>query len=309
MGESNGGVILNIGEGGLAVTLVAPLYTDVLSQMRFQLPGSSEWLEARGEIARIGDSKKEVGLRFVDLSEDARNRIKNWVSAVSPGQSQKANRQSFWGKRRNPRIVVKSATAESPGPDDAAHGEAQGSIPVAESDALSRGEDGFSDNSPQVRDPLRHSDRRVHERRSVSSLAYVDLGENNGGAILNIGEGGLALTSVAPLYTDVPARMRFQLPGSSEWIEASGEIARISESKKEAGLRFVSLSEDTRKQIKGWISSEASPGELQRDGVGAREKAWRRLEMPVWAFRRAYLRHLQIVTGLPESMRRSRSRR
>ena len=281
LGESNGGVILNIGEGGLAVTLVAPLYTDVLSRMRFQLPGSSEWLEARGEIARIGDSKKEVGLRFVNLSEDARSRIKHWVSAVSPGQSQKAtNRVS--GEEAQPADLVKSATAESPGPDDAAHGEAQGSIPVAESDALSRGEDGFSDNLPQVRDPLRPSDRRVHERRSVSSLAYVDLGENNGGAILNIGEGGLALTSVAPLHTDVPARMRFQLPGSSEWIEASGEIARISESKKEAGLRFVSLSEDTRKQIKGWISSEASPDELQRDGAGAREKAWRRLEMPVW---------------------------
>jgi len=270
LGENNGGVILNIGEGGLAVTLVSPLYADVPARMRFQLPGSSDWLEASGEIARISESKKEVGLRFVDLSGDAHNRIKNWVLAESLGHSQTATAKVS-GEGEQPAAsapaarTVKSVTADFPGGGKLA-----------------------PDHLGQTGDPLRYSDRRVHVRRSVPSLAYVDLGENNGGVILNIGEGGLAVTSVSPLYADVPARMRFQLPGSADWLEASGEIARISESKKEAGLRFVGLSEDTREQIKGWISSELSPGELQRDGVGGREKAWRRLEMP--------------ILGVPQSM-------
>jgi len=266
--------------------------------MRFQLPGSSDWLEASGEIARISESKKEAGLRFVDLSEDTRNRIKNWVSsAESPGQWQRETVNVSEEKKQPagppPTRTVKSATAEFAGPDAIAHEKAQGSMSVPETDRRSRGEEGFvasrvpreepfaPDNLAQARDPLQHSDRRVHVRRPVPSLAYVDLGENNGGIILNIGEGGLAVTSVAPLYTDVLAQMRFQLPGSSDWLEASGEIARISESKKEAGLRFVDLSEDTRNRIKGWISSDVSPAEFRREGVGAREKAWRRLEMPI----------------------------
>jgi TonB family protein len=137
-------------------------------------------------------------------------------------------------------------------------------------------------NTPQgAESPSANVERRLCVRRAVPSLAYVNFGENNGGIILNIGEGGLAVTSVAPLFTDDLSRMRFQLPGSSDWLEASGEITRISESKKEAGLQFVGLSEDTRKQIQDWISSIASSAELQQDGMGGREQAWRRLEMPV----------------------------
>src|ERR1700733_2413555 len=114
-------------------------------------------------------------------------------------------------------------------------------------------------NTPQgAESPLTIVDRRLWVRQPVPSLAYVDLGENNGGIILNLGEGGLAVTLVAPLQTDRPSRMRFQLPGSADWLEASGEVARISESKKEAGLRFVNLSDDARIRIKNWVSAESA---------------------------------------------------
>ncbi len=207
--------------------------------MRFQLPGSSDWLEASGEIARISESKKEAGLRFVDLSEDTRNRIKNWVSsAESPGQWQRETVNVSEEKKQPagppPTRTVKSATAEFAGPDAIAHEKAQGSMSVPETDRRSRGEEGFvasrvpreepfaPDNLAQARDPLQHSDRRVHVRRPVPSLAYVDFGENNGGIILNIGEGGLAVTSVAPLYTDVLVAnavsiARFQRLARGQW--------------------------------------------------------------------------------------------
>jgi TonB family protein len=255
LGENNGGIILNIGEGGLAVTSVAPLFTDALARMRFQLPGSSDWLEASGEVTRISDSKKEAGLQFVSLSEDTRKLIKGWVSSgETPDQ---------WHQQTVNVSVEKEVEEE------------QRSMPVAEIAQSST--DSLTEAAYLLQDP----NRRLHVRRAVPSLAYVNLGENNGGIILNIGEGGLAVTSVAPLFTDALARMRFQLPGSSDWLEASGEITRISDSKKEAGLQFVGLSEDTRKQIQDWISSTTSSAELQPDGVGGRKKAWRRLEMPV----------------------------
>jgi TonB family protein len=293
LGENNGGIILNIGEGGLAATSAAPLDTDGLARMRFQMPGSSDRLEASGEIAWIGESKRQAGLRFVDLSEDARNRIRNWISLEeSSNQSQRETAKVSVEKEQPsgppPTRTVKSAIAEFAEPDAVAHDEVPGSMLAAETDARSRGAEGFVASRvphkervvPDNRDPLQHPDRRVHVRRPVPSLAYVDMGENNGGIILNIGEDGLATTSAAPLDTDGLARMHFQLPGSSDWLEVSGEIAWISESKREAGLRFVDLSEDVRNRIRGWILSEVPPVEFQPDGVGAREKVWRRLEMP-----------------------------
>jgi TonB family protein len=295
LGENNGGIILNLGEGGLAVTLVAPLYTDRPSLMRFQLPGSADWLEASGEVARISESKKEAGLRFVNLSDDARIRIKNWVSAESAGMSpqeadsaQNENTAGEWSTQATYPPIAKFTP-----PEPVAREKTHGLAPVAETDPrvrraegligrrLVREEQSAPENLDQASDAVGDSDRRIHERRQVPSLAYVDLGENNGGVILNIGEGGIALTSAAPLYPGIPTQMRFQLPGSNDWLEASGEIARISDSKKEAGLRFVNLSEAARSQIKKWISSDISAAGYRPDEAASRERAWRRLEMPI----------------------------
>ena len=129
-------------------------------------------------------------------------------------------------------------------------------------------------NTPQgAESPLAIVDRRLCVRRAVPTLAYVDLGENNGGMILNISEGGLAVTSVAPLYTDDLARMRFQLPGSSDWLEANGEIARISQSKKEAGLRFVDLSEDSQSnQRVGFFNRVSGRQQRETANIPAKKK-------------------------------------
>ena len=117
-------------------------------------------------------------------------------------------------------------------------------------------------------------------RRRVISLAYVELSENNGGIILNISEGGLVVTAAAPLGEDRMPRMRFQLPGSNDWIEASGEIAWISQSKREAGIRFVDLTAENRNRIREWFSSQSSGVELHRERGGVRGKDGRLLEMP-----------------------------
>ena len=136
-------------------------------------------------------------------------------------------------------------------------------------------------NTPQGAElPLAIVDRRLYARRPVSSLAYVDLGDNNGGIILNISAGGLAVTSAVPLDADGVARMRFQLPNSSAWLEVSGEIAWTSQSKRKAGIGFVDISEDASSQIRGWIVSEAPAIEVQPEVIGACEKYWRRLEVP-----------------------------
>jgi outer membrane biosynthesis protein TonB len=122
-------------------------------------------------------------------------------------------------------------------------------------------------------------DRRLHSRKSPSSVIYVELDENSGGVVLDLGEGGLAMTSAAPLVGEYYPRMRFKLPNCSHWIETSGRIIWLTDSKKRVGIQFVDLAEGARNQIKDWVSSEQSSVEIQ-DSLRSILRKGKQLEMP-----------------------------
>src|SRR6267378_3291866 len=85
----NGGLVFNISEDGLALTGALDLAGDGFLAMRIYLPDSKGWIEASGEIAWRAKSKKEGGVRFAGLTEDARRRIKSWIaSEASRGEFQ-----------------------------------------------------------------------------------------------------------------------------------------------------------------------------------------------------------------------------
>jgi TonB family protein len=111
----------------------------------------------------------------------------------------------------------------------------------------------------QAHDHLPGSDRRVHSRQPIRTLAYVELDEGNGGIVLNISEGGLSVQAFASLMDDVLPSVRFQLSESDEWIRANARITWTGESRKLAGLEFVDLPDDARGQIKEWLIREALP--------------------------------------------------
>jgi hypothetical protein len=116
-----------------------------------------------------------------------------------------------------------------------------------------------------VENHLKIGERRRHPRILVSPQTFIRLGEHSAGIILNISEGGLALTSAEILTADHVTQMQFQLPGSREWIEVNGEIAWIIKSKTEAGIRFVNLPENTRKKIRKWISQKPFRGQVGQE--------------------------------------------
>jgi TonB family protein len=119
------------------------------------------------------------------------------------------------------------------------------------------------------------SDRRAHPRQRIRSLAYVHLGESNGGIVLNISEGGIAVQAAEALDAgEEPLAMRIEIPGSRKRLEVSGEIMWVGESRKEAGLRFVDLSEGALKRIRSWMAREDSPG-------SAPEESEEEIEAPV----------------------------
>lgn len=94
----------------------------------------------------------------------------------------------------------------------------------------------------------------------MSALAYLDIGDDNGGIVLNLSEEGLGLQAVAPLDGQKNVRLRIQLPQLDTRIETAGEIVWLGGSNRQAGVRFISLPAVARNQIREWIKSQPSPG-------------------------------------------------
>src|SRR5437660_6850667 len=84
LSDDNGGLAFNLGEGGLALTAAAALRDSHFNQIRVRFPDSEDWIETKGRLAWISDSRKEAGIEFVDLPEAARARIREWVGLGEP---------------------------------------------------------------------------------------------------------------------------------------------------------------------------------------------------------------------------------
>ena len=90
-------------------------------------------------------------------------------------------------------------------------------------------------------------------------MAYVELGQDNGGILLNLGEGGFAVQSALALTSREFPELRFQVPAVQGWLTAAGRIVWISDSNKEAGIQFTELPGEARKEIQRWVSAEGEP--------------------------------------------------
>ncbi len=103
------------------------------------------------------------------------------------------------------------------------------------------------------------AERRAHPRQRIQSLTYVELGGGNGGIVLNVSEGGMTVVAAQPLEADGAIEIALQLPQTRKRISFKGEIRWLSDSRKEAGLRFLELSGDVLADIRDWMRREASP--------------------------------------------------
>ena len=113
----------------------------------------------------------------------------------------------------------------------------------------------LSKESQRAHTDIFSHDRRQFLRRRLKSLAYVDLGNDSGGIVLNMSEGGLALHSAVVLARRPLPPIRFQLPDSSDWVTTRAEITWINATRKQAGIAFSALPDDARGHIRKWVSS------------------------------------------------------
>jgi PilZ domain-containing protein len=96
-------------------------------------------------------------------------------------------------------------------------------------------------------------DRRRTFRKVPEKFAFIQLERDDGGAVLNVSEGGLSFNTFAPVEQNGPIHFWFSL-NLNERIDAWGEVTWTDETKKLGGLRFIRLPERAERQIREWIS-------------------------------------------------------
>jgi TonB family protein len=260
----NGGLVYSMSEDGLALSAAMNLHGDGPLGMQIHLPDSRDPVEAKGLVAWRSGSGKTVGIKLVSLSEEARLRIRNWLASENLQSEPRSEEHELPRLEQDPAIgSAKTALFPLPNPMDTSAVEDQtvGFAQIAP-DSLVGG-----DSSAQP------GERRAFPRWPIRPFSYVGLGDNNGGVLLNISESGLAVTSAMVLAEkDLPSIV-VQFTGSQDQVNVSGQIAWISESKKEAGIRFVNLTEQARRIIAGRISKEQSPAEDQVQSVKSPDPA------------------------------------
>ena len=372
--SDNGGILLNLSESGLALQAVAPFAGLTRVTLRIQPPKPRKRLDLNAEITWLSESKKEAGLQFLELADDARVEIANWISAeggagvrsvtgdslaLQTAQASLAQfpeelppRRAKWSflvenslsqnvpanpkipnpafGRRHPELhtdailrewfpeiparspdssaaqihartgspnappdgsitfsqhvsgATRSPSFELSPPPPAIAAAAQAMPPVAPAPTLQAPTPapivppppaptaGFIARRAQTPDAFisassekfpRSGERRRLPRRRIYSLAYLEVGSDNGGMVLDLSEYGLALQAFNPLIGLTRVNLRIQPPKSRKKIVATAEITWLSESQTEAGLRFLDLSDDARMEIADWISAEATAPE------------------------------------------------
>jgi TonB family protein len=299
-GENNYGFVFNISETGLVFAPTGPLTLAVgaVAKMRFLLPDSQDWIQTSGEVAWIADSQKEAGVRFVDLGDDTRAKIRHWISQ-EPSRAQPSRPRiappELNQSDRNAARASASTGGLNPKPGTFVDRAALNSI-LADPARLLRETKGAreklapqpaksaADESLQVAGRMHVPERRSHIRRRVLSLEYIDLGSFNGGILLNLSEGGMYVQAVAGLSGDDLPQISFRLPDSTYVVKTNAQIAWTGESKKDAGIQFVNLPEEARLKIREWVAIEYPPvqskNEPATDAAPVRKKTERLLEMP-----------------------------
>ena len=96
--------------------------------------------------------------------------------------------------------------------------------------------------------------------RQPARFGFIELGQHNGGIVLNISEGGLAVQAVRSIVDALLPQIRFQFSESLTWTEANVRVAWTSASRKMAGLEFLDLPDESRARIREWISLELLSG-------------------------------------------------
>jgi PilZ domain-containing protein len=97
------------------------------------------------------------------------------------------------------------------------------------------------------------AERRQTPRTKLVEIAYIGMGPENGGLVLDVSDGGLSFHAVAPVKPAETIRFLLSLRGHSR-IEGAGKVVWTNELRTVCGLRFTSLSSGAREHLNNWTN-------------------------------------------------------
>jgi ElaB/YqjD/DUF883 family membrane-anchored ribosome-binding protein len=98
---------------------------------------------------------------------------------------------------------------------------------------------------------------RQYQRQIPNQLVYVALEAGNGGMVLNVSEQGFGFHSVAPVQPTGNIRFTIELDVNRKF-EGNGRLEWLDQNRTTAGLQFTEVSEDFRKEIRRWLTTDCT---------------------------------------------------
>jgi Na+-transporting methylmalonyl-CoA/oxaloacetate decarboxylase gamma subunit len=83
LGSSHGGIVVNLGLDGIACLTAARLPSEKNLSFDMKLRGAGLNVELTGEVVWLGATQKKTGIRFKNLSPEARKEISDWIARES----------------------------------------------------------------------------------------------------------------------------------------------------------------------------------------------------------------------------------
>ena len=79
-GQSNGGMVLNVSDDGMAISMAIPVGDEAYSNLQVRMNGLAQSIEVHGRMAWATKSKKRAGIQLVDVSDKQREQIREWLA-------------------------------------------------------------------------------------------------------------------------------------------------------------------------------------------------------------------------------------
>ena len=114
--------------------------------------------------------------------------------------------------------------------------------------------------------PVTSTDRRQTPRTKLVEIAYIGMGPENGGLVLDVSDGGLSFHAVAPVQPAETIHFLLSSRGQNR-IEGAGEVVWTNEMRTVCGLRFTSLSGGAREHLTNWTNQSRMPSPASEKAV------------------------------------------
>src|SRR6266516_6003372 len=134
----------------------------------------------------------------------------------------------------------------------------------------------------------RGSERRSCPREPLKWVVLVFFGEDNWGKLIDMSESGMSIefAHLPPLHQRIDFTFEamgcMPLPAGGKIFSGSfktaGKVVWVREFERTAGAKFVDLAEESREQIRRWLSADASIGAVTRTDNAKLEKQAPQLE-------------------------------